>query len=828
MHNINGAVKKRFTAFLYGLAIFLLAAQSLFAEGSKELNANGGSRAFLVSSNAANASFLFPTLGTMKVYVKAGETIYAGSSVQGNGFGTINLRAPNGNTYTSGGSTSVGLIANRNQELAGPLPNAGGYTPYTRLVQPGEEGIWEIDFVSQNNGTGGENPQPVAANANWTQPTGQYIAAFDISVRDVANASFLTGRVYTNIFSGILGTYDVGFNGVFKILTKDGYQYSLDNNGQAGNGFSFFVNNKGFRQGNGTASYQSINNLVNPNIQDPRAPDTESDITYKIFFNPPAADLPATAKTPGGGTTWLLDPQDVPSWSGPTFTGTEGTPNTAGTAPLGGVFSFTASKNGTYTVSIDIDHDGLYTSAVDVNLTGTVAAGANTVYWNGTDGQNNKAPAGNYASSVSVTLFGGEVHFPFFDVERNVNGIKLTRTNGYLAPDFNVYWNDSPLTVVGMQSDPIQTAGPVNSQVNGHKWGTPGGTGPVDFGDEKGIDTWSFIVATPLAATVSFQLQEADLEVSGITAIPVSGCVGQQVSYTIPIKNNGPGNITGSKFNIAFPPELTGITVNYTATSGASTITDNVLAASAYTATINMANGAVSSFTVTGKVSAMPAGGNLTITAGILRTADVTDPDATNPNAAPPADAQSECDANPSGPGCNNIKTNTTIFLAPPDAGPDQSIYQKDIATLKSKTDGVWAQIGNIPALAAITTPNDISTTITGLNDVGIYRFMRTNANGCTDTVVITVVPKTIDIPNVITPNGDGRNDTFTIPDIQLFPGSQLIIINRWGNEVYRSSNYQNTWDGSGLPEGTYYYVINKKEITGSITTFKGWVFLKR
>jgi hypothetical protein len=59
---------------------------------------------------------------------------------------------------------------------------------------------------------------------------------------------FLTGRVYTNIFSGILGTFDVGFNGVFQILTKDGYQYSLDNNGQAGNGFSFFVNNKGFRR----------------------------------------------------------------------------------------------------------------------------------------------------------------------------------------------------------------------------------------------------------------------------------------------------------------------------------------------------------------------------------------------------------------------------------------------------------------------------------------------------------------------------------------------------------------------------------------------------
>jgi hypothetical protein len=92
------------------------------------------------------------------------------------------------------------------------------------------------------------------ASTNWTQPTGQYITAFDVSVRDVGNTAFLTGRVYTNIFSGILGAFDVGFNGIFKILTKDGYLYSLDNNGQAGNGFSFFVNNKGLGKADGTAS----------------------------------------------------------------------------------------------------------------------------------------------------------------------------------------------------------------------------------------------------------------------------------------------------------------------------------------------------------------------------------------------------------------------------------------------------------------------------------------------------------------------------------------------------------------------------------------------
>lgn len=835
MYCVNCLTGKRFTSFIYILFCIALfcTASAVLAEGSKDLDVNGGNRAYLVSSRQIIPSFSFPTLGTMKVYAKAGEIINLGSSVQGIGAGTINLRAPNGNTYTSGNSATVGFIANHAQEMAGPLPASGGYTPYTRTVQADEGGIWEVDFIPQNDGDESENtPPPVSSGANWVQPTGAYIAAFDVTVMTPASIP-LKGRVYTNIFSGILGAFDVGFNGIFVILTKDGYQYTMDNNGQAGDGFSFFVNNKGFRNSDGTALYQSVNRITNPNpdIQDPRAPDTQSDITYKIFFNTPSADLPSSAKTPGGGTTWLLDPLDAPS-SDPTtltnllFTGTEGTSGKAGTAPLGGVFGFAVNKNGNYTIDIDIDHDGLYNGPVDVSLSGNSVAGQNTVFWNGLDGQHNKAPIGSYTANITVVQFGGEVHFPFFDVERNVNGIKLTRNNGFLSPDFNIYWDDTPITSVGTPPYPLKTTAPVNSWQNGHKWGAPG-SGEADFGNTKGLDTWSFISGNPISATVSFQVQEADLEITGITPDNTSGCVGQQVSYIIPVRNNGPTNVSGSKFSFSFPTELKNIVVTHAATTGTSSVTTEVTD-TAYSATLNLANGAVATFTVTGKVSALPATGHIDVTAAILRGADMTDPDATNPDAAAPSDPELECDSAPSGTGCNNIKTNSITFLAQPDAGPDQSVFQHDAATLKTTTPGTWAQLGTIPAVVTITTPADITTTITGLNDVGIYQFTRTNTNGCIDTVAVTVVPKSIDVPNIFTPNGDGKNDTFNIPNIQLFPGTQLIIVNRWGNEVYRSNNYQNTWNGEGLSEGTYYYVINKKEITGSITTFKGWVFLKR
>jgi len=71
--------------------------------------------------------------------------------------------------------------------------------------------------------------------------------------------------------------------------------------------------------------------------------------------------------------------------------------------------------------------------------------------------------------------------------------------------------------------------------------------------------------------------------------------------------------------------------------------------------------------------------------------------------------------------------------------------------------------------------------------------------------------------PNIITPNGDGINDVFTVPCLlnrDEFPDSQVLIFNRWGDEVFRSSTpYLNNWDGTfngeELPADTYFYVVN-------------------
>ena len=803
-----------------------------YADGSKELNANGGYRPYLVSSTEPNLSFPFPTTGTMKVYAKAGETIYAGSSAQGIGNGTIKLTAPDGSAYTSGASATVGLIANRSQEMAGPSPNAGGYTPYTQTVQTGQDGVWQIDFIPPDMDNGlTRAPSSILAAANWIQPQGEYIAAFDVSVRDAGNTQFILGRVFTNVFSGILGDFIAGFNGVFNILTKDGYQYTLNNNGQAGDGFTFFVNNKGFRNIDETASYMSVDTINNPNVQDPRSPDTQTDITQKLFFNPPAADLPASAPTGAGTSTWLLNPIAASSVTDIVFTGTEGTPGKAGTSPLGGNFSFISTGGGTYTIVIDVNKNGSYNDAIDRKLTGSVSNGSNTVYWDGLDGQGNKVPAdtvSGYRAAITIDATAGEVHFPFIDVERNVNGILLTRLNGEDSPDHTIYWDDTQITVVGTPPNPIKNITGINSLTNGHKWGKPtlDSGNDQDFGNNRGIDTWADIPIPPVITSIGFKVYEADLQIQSIQ--PISTCTGQPITYAVTVKNNGPDDVTGAKFRFNYPTDISGVVVTDTALTGRALVTPGVDSVGQYNANINIANGAVVTFDITGIV-ALTSNGKINTSASILRPADVTDPDATNPDALPPTDPVSECNSLPSGIGCNNIVTDSATVTLGPNTGSKQTAYAYATATITATGGaGTWTQAPGDPSIAVITDPSAATTTVTGLDNVGVYHFINTNSSGCTDTLALTVIPAHLVIPNIFTPNGDGKNDVFEIKGLESYPGSSLLIFNRWGNEVYHSDNYPNNWDGSNLAEGTYYYLLNVKDHTGKITLYKGWVYIKR
>lgn len=100
------------------------------------------------------------------------------------------------------------------------------------------------------------------------------------------------------------------------------------------------------------------------------------------------------------------------------------------------------------------------------------------------------------------------------------------------------------------------------------------------------------------------------------------------------------------------------------------------------------------------------------------------------------------------------------------------------------------------------------------------------DSEGCemVKTFTILVLDNQIIIPNVITPNGDNKNDLFVIRGLDFYPNSQLTIYDRWGKKIYTSSNYQNNWDGSGQSDGVYYYVFvlpTGKKFAGYIQIIK-------
>jgi gliding motility-associated-like protein len=81
-----------------------------------------------------------------------------------------------------------------------------------------------------------------------------------------------------------------------------------------------------------------------------------------------------------------------------------------------------------------------------------------------------------------------------------------------------------------------------------------------------------------------------------------------------------------------------------------------------------------------------------------------------------------------------------------------------------------------------------------------------------------------------MTPNGDGYNDYWIIQNVENYPNTKVVVVDREGQEIYKSDSYNNEWDGSNssgkaLPDATYYYIVkfanSDKVYKGAITVLK-------
>ncbi|MCX2496338.1 MBG domain-containing protein, partial [Pedobacter sp. PF22-3] len=112
------------------------------------------------------------------------------------------------------------------------------------------------------------------------------------------------------------------------------------------------------------------------------------------------------------------------------------------------------------------------------------------------------------------------------------------------------------------------------------------------------------------------------------------------------------------------------------------------------------------------------------------------------------------------------------------------------------------------------------------------YTVRVTNASGCISSASITIKVNEdykLVANNILTPNGDGINDTWIVQNIDMYPSNEVRIFDRNGREMYSKKSYDNSWNGTiggnDLAEGTYYYIItygpNKLVQKGFITIIR-------
>lgn len=179
------------------------------------------------------------------------------------------------------------------------------------------------------------------------------------------------------------------------------------------------------------------------------------------------------------------------------------------------------------------------------------------------------------------------------------------------------------------------------------------------------------------------------------------------------------------------------------------------------------------------------------------------------------------------------VDTNYVVFPTPPpvNISSDHQI-KADTARLCEKSSiQLYALFGDQYAnsskswyIGSTLFSTDPSPTLSGLReDTDVILQMRDPVSGCLVTTEYTIEVRNIFIPNLITPNGDGKNDTFEI--VNVFPQTLLEIYNAWGSPVYRNENYANNWDAAGISDGTYFFQINSGDQCGKVN---GWVEVLR
>jgi gliding motility-associated-like protein len=182
--------------------------------------------------------------------------------------------------------------------------------------------------------------------------------------------------------------------------------------------------------------------------------------------------------------------------------------------------------------------------------------------------------------------------------------------------------------------------------------------------------------------------------------------------------------------------------------------------------------------------------------------------------------------------GCNSdtIRKSVTVHPYPVvNAGPDQFVLQGGQVSLQASVSGSTNYVYSWTPTNWLSNPNVLQPVSRAEADI-TYTLTITGEGGCaaSDEVFVQLLLTPV-IPNAFSPNGDGINDTWVIKYLDTYPGSTVQVFDRYGKRIFTSTGYSQAWDGktngSPIPSGVYYYIVdpknNLKPINGSVTIIR-------
>ncbi|MFC4793754.1 gliding motility-associated C-terminal domain-containing protein [Hymenobacter endophyticus] len=172
------------------------------------------------------------------------------------------------------------------------------------------------------------------------------------------------------------------------------------------------------------------------------------------------------------------------------------------------------------------------------------------------------------------------------------------------------------------------------------------------------------------------------------------------------------------------------------------------------------------------------------------------------------------------GAGCSTRDSVRVFYLDPP------TVYLGRDTTLCSTPEQPFMLDATLPGVRYRWQDGSTGATFTPDRSGRYWVRVSTDFCSATDTILVRLYEcrQSVFVPNIITPNGDGKNDALQVTGLGTVPWS-LVIYNRWGKQVYETSNYQQNWSADGLADGTYFYLLRHAQSTQQV---KGWVEVLR